>query len=112
MGHGRFAKSRPETLFRSFTVPESSICIESPSERRSVMLKTLGLGNPLNCGKLRNPIPFLSGFTLIRFERSVNRLSGLSSLTLGKISCYVEDIARLTSKLTKQHCKAFQKWGR
>src|SRR5271155_561151 len=111
MAHGRFAKSKPETLFRSFTVPESSICIELPIERQSVMLKTLALGNPLNFGKLRNPILFLLGFTLSRPEGSVNRLSGPNSLTSGKISCCVEDIARLTSKPTKQHCKAFRKWG-
>src|SRR5579863_5426447 len=111
MAHGHFAKSKPETLFRSFTVPKSSICIELATERQSEMLNTLGLGNPSNFGKLRNPILFLLGFTLSWPERSVNRLSGPSSLTSGKISCCVEDIARLTSKLTKQRCKAFRKWG-
>src|SRR5271156_1841932 len=111
MALGHFAKFKPETLFRSFTVPESSTCIESPTERQSGMLKTSGLGNPLNFGKLRNPILFLLGFTLSWLERSVSRLSGPSSLTSGKISCCVEDIARLTSKLTKRHCKAFRKWG-
>src|SRR5579863_8313976 len=89
---------------------ESTISIASLSAKQSLGPNFCLPGSPLLSGKRGRPTLFLSGYIFSRFASSPNHSSGLSFLTLGRISYCEEGTARPISRLTRLLYKAFQKW--